>query len=332
MRRTLPPLATLRPFEAAARLGSFTAAADELALTQGAISLQIRNLESFLGKRLFDRLVRRVELTEDGRQYYAACLNALEEIERATRRMLAQRDHRILTVSCLPTLATMWLMPRLSAFSSAYPDIEVRVATSISAVDLRASDIDVALRVGKLPGRHYRRGLPTIDLVMTDRWDGIEADYLFDDVLVPVVAQKLLSQGAAIETARDLLKYTLIHTASRQNAWRDWLAAQGIENRSRKASAEYGHFFMALQAAQDCKGIAIVPRKLFETFAERPSGLVEAFQADIPSAGEYYMLTHDSRTDNAAVRKFRKWVLLMAQAGGRPGVPAPHASAKPMPA
>ena len=335
MRRTIPPLATLRPFEAAARLGSFTAAADELALTQGAVSLQIRNLESFLGKRLFERLVRRVELTEDGRQYYAACLTALDEIERATRRLLAQRDHRILTVSCLPTLATMWLMPRLGAFSSAYPDIEVRVATSISPVDLRASDIDVALRVGKLPGRHYPRGLPGIDLVMTERWDGIEADHLFDDVLVPVIARKLLGQGAAIATARDLLKYNLIHTASRQNAWRDWLATQGIKSRSGKVSAEYGHFFMALQAAQDCKGIAILPRKLFQTYAERATDLVVAFEADVPSAGEYYLLTHESRIDNAAVRKFRKWVLLMAQAEGpvRPEAASPaDASARPMPA
>lgn len=319
MRRTLPPLATLRPFEAAARLGSFTAAADELALTQGAVSLQIRNLESFLGKRLFERQVRRVELTEDGRQYYTACLNALEEIERATGRLLAQRDHRILTVSALPTLATLWLMPRLAAFSSAYPDIEVRVATSISPVDLRGSDIDVALRVGKLPGRHYRRGQPGIDLVMTDRWDGIEADFLFDDVLVPVIATKLLRQGARIGSAADLLKYSLIHTASRQNAWRDWLAAVGVEHRARKTSAEYGHFFMALQAAQDCKGIAIVPRKLFDTYRERASDLEVAFESDVKSAGEYYLLTHESRVENAAVRKFRKWVLLMAD-GDQPGL------------
>jgi len=170
--------------------------------------------------------------------------------------------------------------------------------------------------VGKLPGRHYRRGLPGIDLVMTERWDGIEADHLFDDVLVPVIARKLLGQGAAIATAHDLLKYSLVHTASRQNAWRDWLATQGIEHRSREVSAEYGHFFIALQAAQDCKGIAILPRKLFETYAERATDLVVAFEADVPSAGEYYMLTHESRIDNAAVRKFRKWVLLMAQAEG----------------
>lgn len=314
MRRTLPPLATLRPFEAAARLGSFTAAADELALTQGAVSLQIRNLERFLDKKLFERQVRRVELTEDGRQYYTACLRALDEIERVTRRMLAQRDHRILTVSALPTLATLWLMPKLGAFTSTYPDIEVRVATSIAPADLRGSDVDIALRVGRLPGRHYRRDLPGIDLVMTERWDGIEADHLFDDVLVPVIARKLLRQGAPIQTARDVLRYALIHMASRQNAWRDWLLAHGVTQASRKIAGEYGHFFIALQAAQDCKGIAIVPRKLFEMYSARASDLVIAFESDIPSAGAYYMLTHESRTDNPAVRMFRKWLLLMADA------------------
>lgn len=314
MRRTLPPLATLRPFEAAARLGSFTAAADELALTQGAVSLQIRNLERFLDKRLFERQVRRVELTEDGRQYYMACLRALDEIERATRRMLAQREHRILTVSAPPTLATLWLMPKLGAFTSAYPDIEVRVATSIAPADLRSSDVDIALRVGRLPGRHYKRHLPGIDLVMTERWDGIEADYLFDDVLVPVIARKLLRQGPPIHTPRDVLRYALIHMASRQNAWRDWLLAHDVTQGSRKIAGEYGHFFIALQAAQDCKGVAIVPRKLFEMYASRARDLVIAFESDIPSAGAYYMLTHESRTDNPAVRVFRKWLLLMADA------------------
>lgn len=324
MRRTLPPLATLRPFEAAARLGSFTAAADELALTQGAVSLQIRNLETFLEKRLFDRHVRRVELTEDGRQYYASCLRALDEIERATSRMMGRGGHKILTVSALPTLATFWLMPKLSAFTSAYPDIEVRIATSIAPVDLRASDVDIALRVGKLPGRHYRRGQPGIDLIMTERWDGVEADYLFDDVLVPVMADKLLKQGPAIACARDLLKYSLIHTASRQNAWRDWLMALDVPYQARRGWAEYGHFFMALQAAQECKGIAIVPQKLFAMYGAHASGLVIPFHAEVPSAGEYYMLTHESRVDSPAVQRFRKWLLLMADAE-RDVRPASHA-------
>lgn len=314
MRRTLPPLATLRPFEAAARLGSFTAAAEELALTQGAVSLQIRNLEAFLEKRLFERQVRKVALTEDGRQYYAACVRALDELERATSRMMARGTHKILTISSLPTLASAWLMPKLSAFTSAYPDIEVRIATSIAPVDLRGSDVDIALRVGKLPGRHYARGLPGIDLIMTERWDGVEADYLFDDVLVPVISQKLLKQGAPINHPKDLLKYSLIHTASRQNAWRDWLIAQGVTHHPRKAGAEYGHFFMALQAAQECKGIAIIPERLLTLYNPRASGLVVPLRADIASAGEYYMLTHESRCDSPAVQRFRKWLLLMADA------------------
>ena len=106
MRRKIPPLTTLRPFEAAARLGSFTAAADELSITQGAVSLQVRNLETFLGKQLFLRKTRRVELTEEGRQFAVACQRALDELERVTRSLVAQREHSILTVSALPTLAT----------------------------------------------------------------------------------------------------------------------------------------------------------------------------------------------------------------------------------
>ena len=314
MRRTLPPLTTLRPFESAARLGSFSAAAEELALTQGAVSLQIRNLEDFLGRKLFERKVRKVVLTDDGREYYETCRRALEELERVTRRMQGQDGHTIVTVSALPTIATMWLMPKLSDFSSTYPDIEVRVVTSIAPVDLRGSDADIALRVGRLPGKHYPRGLPGIDLVMTEHWEGVVADYLFDDVLVPVISRKLLDQGARIEQPRDVLKYSLIHTASRRNAWRDWLRAHDVPEEKHRSPVEYGHFFMAAKAALDCKGIAIIPHKLFETYRHRSNDLIAPLAPDVPSAGEYYMLTHESRIDSPAIRILRKWILLMADA------------------
>ena len=314
MRRKIPPLTTLRPFEAAARLGSFTAAADELSITQGAVSLQVRNLETFLGKQLFLRKTRRVELTEEGRQFAVACQRALDELERVTRSLVAQREHSILTVSALPTLATVWLMPRLNAFAACHPDIEVRVATSISPVDLRGSDIDIAIRVGRLPGVHYEKNQPEIDLIMTEHWEGIVADYLFEDSLVPVISKDLLQSGPEIKVAADVLQYPLIHTASRHNAWRDWFSSHNIPFRSRETTTVYGHFFMALQAASEGKGIALVPNKLLDMYEQRSLNLCAPLPINLTSAGAYYMLIHESRLINPAVQKFRDWLLQTSEA------------------
>lgn len=315
MRRKIPPLTTLRPFEAAARLGSFTAAADELSITQGAVSLQVRNLEAFLGKQLFERKTRKVELTEEGRQFAGACQRALDELERVTRSLLALREHSILTVSSLPTLTTVWLMPKLNAFAALHPDIEVRVATSISPVDLRGTDIDIAIRVGRLPGIDYKKNQPSIDLIMTDYWEGVVADYLFEDTLVPVMSRKIIQEELPIKTPEDIKQYPLIHTASRQNAWRDWFASHGMPFKNRGGTAVYGHFFMALHAASEGKGIALVPNKLLDMYEQRSLDLCLPLPAHLTSAGAYYMLIHESRTANPAVQKFRSWMLENAQIG-----------------
>jgi LysR family glycine cleavage system transcriptional activator len=309
MRRRLPPLAAIRPFEAAARLGSFTAAAEELAVTQGAISLQIRNLEEFLDKKLFERKVRKIDLTEDGYQYFIACQRALDELDKATARITSRSTHEILTVSALPTLATLWLMPKLASFTSTYREIEVRIDASINPVDLHNGNIDIALRCGKLPGKHYRHNQPHIDLTMTERWDGIQADHLFDDKLLPVISTRLLGQGPKLEKPADLLKYTLVHTASRPGAWRDWLHSNGIALGRNVNALEYGHFFIALQAAHEAKGVAIVPEVLFSCAKDRMPDLVAPFAAEVLSAGEYYVLAHESKSERKAVRLFRKWLL-----------------------
>ncbi|MCD2514539.1 LysR substrate-binding domain-containing protein [Comamonas endophytica] len=314
MRRILPPLSAIRPFEAAARLGSFTAAAEEISLTQGAVSHQIRNLEHFLGKRLFERHVRRVELTEEGREFYAACSNALDELESATHAALASRAHQIINVSALPTLAMSWLMPRLAEFATACPGIEVRISTSIAPVDFKSSDIDVALRVGRVPGCNYEKGQPHIDLKMVASWDGVVADYLFDDILVPVIARGLLDNGPAIHKVEDLLQYPLIHTASRQHVWRDWLGSHGVLQPLLTSQAVYGHFFMSLQAAKAGQGIAIVPQKIAETQVGPGSDLVPVWQAGCPSAGSYYLLMRETALESEAIRSFREWVMSIAVA------------------
>jgi LysR family glycine cleavage system transcriptional activator len=306
-----PPLLALPAFEASARHLSFTKAADELFLTQGAISRQIRTLEDFLGQKLFDRYTRRVELTAAGAEYYLAIRQSLGDIENATRRAMGTRERQVITLSILPTLGNGWLMPRLATFSETYPHIDVRLVSSIEPVNFQSGEIDAAIRVGSLPGTPQKPGRPRIELEMVTNWKGVAAEYLFPDVLVPVMAKKLLAQGKPVTSAKDLLSYRLIHTASRKHAWPDWLAAHGVRLTSRTDSINFGHFFMGLRAAQNCKGVAIVPSVVFDHFNEG-SDLVCPLPADVESAGGYYLLTRDSAAQDPSVHIFCNWLLAEA--------------------
>ncbi|HEY0201023.1 MAG TPA: LysR substrate-binding domain-containing protein [Burkholderiaceae bacterium] len=305
----------LRAFEAAARHLSFTQAAVELFLTQGAISRQIRTLEDFLGQKMFERFTRRVELTEAGSEYYRAVQQALGDIEQATRRAMATRERKIITLSVMPTLGTGWLMPRLTGFSETYPDIDVRLVSSIEPVNFQAGDVDAAIRVGQLPGTAAKPGQPRIELEMVTSWKGLVAEHLFPDMLVPVVSRRLLAQGGPIRTADDLLSYRLIHNASRVHAWPDWLAAHGVVLTSRTQAIHYGHFFMALRAAQNCKGVAIAPSVVLQNFTEG-SDLVCPLPADVESAGGYYLLTREADRHDPSIHIFRNW--LLAEAANEP--------------
>jgi len=303
-----PPLLALRAFEASARHMSFTLAAAELFLTQGAISRQIRTLEDFLGQKMFNRYTRRIELTPAGEEYYRAVQQALGDIEAATRHIMQEHEHRVITVNVLPTFGIGWLMPRLGAFSETYPHIDVRLVSSIEPVNFQAGEVDVAIRVGQLPGAKYRAGQPRIELEMVKSWKGVSAEYLFPDVLVPLISRKLLSQGKEIRTVQDLLHYRLIHTASRKHAWPDWLAAHGVRLGSRGESLHFGHFFMGLRAAQNCKGVAIVPEIVLDSFGAG-ADLIRPFPPDIESAGSYYLLTAETGLKDRAIQVFRNWLL-----------------------
>lgn len=306
VRRILPPLNSLRAFEAAGRLLSFSSAARELRVTQGAISQQIKGLEQHLGLKLFVRLTRRIELTEAGRGYLQEIQTALDRLEEATRNTRPRGKHRTLTISVLPTLASSWLMPKLAGFTMSHPNIETRIVTSIEPVDLAAGEADVAIRVGPFPGKRYKRWQPKIDLEMVVNWRGIHAEYLFPDLLTPVCSPSLTSEDRPLHGPSDLHGYPLIHTASRRRAWPDWFHAQGLNPPAGGDSIEYGHFFMSVQAAHKGMGVAIAPRILLSGL--NPEGLISPFDIFIPSAGEYYLLTLDKRRDDSEIALFCAWL------------------------
>jgi len=306
MKRSLPPLLAVRAFDAAARHMSFSRAADELNVTQGAVSRQIKTLEEFLDQPLFVRLTRRIELTPYGQTFHAAVAAGLDTIERAAAQ--ARPAARVpLKISLPQSLASLWLMPRLSSFTEMYPHIDVRVFTSMHPADFAHEDIDVAIRLGRLPGKRYARNQPSIPHELVRDWQGVSAFYLWDEVLTPVLSQKLLSQSAPLRTPADLQHYKLLHVALRPDAWSDWFRTQGVAYRGNGAM-EFGHFFMALEAARRCSGVALAPT-LFIDHMESHQELVRPFPSTIKSAGEYYFLCREASANEQDVRLFRKWLL-----------------------
>ena len=304
--RHLPPLTALRAFEAAARHCSFTQAAEELGVTQGAVSRQIRGLEAFLALSLFRRFTRRLELTEAGRSYQAAAAAALDEIESATLRLKGGSRRRVVTISVLPTISSFWLMPRLAAFAQQVPDVELRIVTSIEPVDLQDGTADAAIRVGRLPGEAFAADQPRIEMQMVADWRGVRADFLFPDVLVPIGSAELLAAGRP-ETVAALRQFRLIHVTTRRYAWHDWLRAHRAEFDPERNALHFGHFFMAMDAARAGRGVAIVPTILLRHY-ESAGRIVRVFEPDVSSAGSYHLLIHESRSRDPALQRLRAWL------------------------
>jgi LysR family glycine cleavage system transcriptional activator len=305
MKRELPPLLALRAFEAAGRHLSFAKAAHELCVTPGAISRQIKILETFLGVPLFRRLTRNVELTEFGREYLAITSSALAQIAGATRRTLGQP--RELTISLLPSISTLWLFQRLGLFTRAYPEIRLHVSASLEPVCFKRDGVDAALRVGKVPGHSYSASGPQINFQMVDDWAGISVMHLWDDHVTPVCARSLLAQGRTIERPEDLRHFPLIHNAVRPDCWSAWLGAVSAPTVRGCSDLTVGHSFLAVLAARDGQGVACVPAIEVEGLEWRDE-LVCPLRESIRSAGAYYLLTPRESPRSAEVELFADWL------------------------
>lgn len=306
MQRCLPPLIAVRAFEVAGRRLSFSKAAEELNVTQGAISRQIKILEEHLKTPLFRRLTRRVELTPFGEMYLSAVATALDEIEQATIR--AHSSTKFLSVSILPTAATLWVLNHLTSFMRAYPNIRVKVSTSMDPVDFKKQDFDAAIRVGKLPGKRYGTAQPQINFRMVEDWSGIAAIRLWDDVITPVCSKALLAKGPPIRTPQDLRHYRLIHTTLRPDCWPAWFRAQKVPDVKGKEEIEFNHSFMAVQSVRENVGIAAVPTIEIDNLEWRDE-LVYPFKARVRSAGEYYLLCPEERAHQNEIQLFAKWLM-----------------------
>ncbi len=304
LRPTTPPLNALRAFEAAARLGSFARAAEELSVTAGAISQQVANLEASLGMSLFARNGPKLSLRDAGRAYLPSLRRALDEIEAATLDLVTHgAGDRKLVIGALHTLASSWLIPKLNRFQNEYPDIRpvietlaLNFATPERSPDLGGRQIDVGLYFGD------------------GRWTGMVCDKIFDEIQVVVAKPGYVTSDEKGDIAALAARYPrLVHT-TRPKAWHDWAQANGIAITGAPGPG-FEHFFMLIEAAKAGMGIALLPRVLID--GPLADGSLEIIsQASLKSDGAYYLITPESRMETPEVSAFRDWVLGLASESG----------------
>ncbi|SIR12554.1 transcriptional regulator, LysR family [Rhizobium sp. RU35A] len=289
MSEQLPSLSSLRAFEAAARHLSMTRAGEELHVTAGAVSLQVRELEANLGLALFERHPRRLELTAAGQDYATALRSAFRLIRQATDTVRAHARPDIVTLSCTTGFAVHWLMPRLDAFQAAHPAIDLRFGTTARLVDFRADSVALAVRHG------------------LGAYPGLISEKLVKDDLVVVASPERAARLGPEPAARQLSDETLIHDAGR-NDWRLWLEAEGaLDVDWRRGPVIAPDSNGAIETARAGLGFALV-RESFAAADLAAGRLVAPFRRSIASRFAYYLVYPPDALDRASVRTVRDWL------------------------
>ncbi|MCC5988082.1 MAG: LysR family transcriptional regulator [Pararhodobacter sp.] len=293
-RRLLPGMSALLAFDAVARTGSFSAAARDLDLTQGAVSRQVMVLEERLGAALIARGARRVRLTEAGAGYATKVRAALEMLGQGAMEALGKAPEKGLKLAILPTFGTRWLMPRIPGFVRRHPEITLQFATRIGHFDLAAEGIDAAIHSGRAD------------------WPGARLTLLMKESVLPVAAPALLQGG------RDWRDLPVLALASRPNAWAEWRAVRGAgratERRGGVAAPvpvmRFEQFATLAQAAAAGMGLALMPAFLIRP--ELESGALVALDEEVPSGSGYYFVEPEpapGARHKRAVALFRDWLL-----------------------
>ena len=284
MPRRLPPLSALRPFEAAARLESFSRAAEELHLTHGAISRQVRALEDHVGAELFTRHGKRVTLTASGRAFAERVRGALHEIQVAAEAVGSRRRENRLTVSVLPSFASRWLMPRLIHFMEAHPEIEVSVIATIALANFTTDEVDIGIRFGRGP------------------YPPLVCEPFLDDEWFPVASPKLKTP----KHPRDLLHMRLIRED--RDYWDEWFVAAGVQLEKPLAGGPYfNDATYSIQAAVRNEGIALARRSIIGEDLERGT-LKRLFRIAVQTNERYWFVSPRELNELPKVRAFRDWV------------------------
>jgi DNA-binding transcriptional LysR family regulator len=293
MSRPLPPLNALRAFESAARHLSFTRAADEMNVTQAAISHQVKALEERLGVQLFRRLPRRLLLTDEGQALLPDLRDAFSRMALAVERISARSAIGTLTVSSMTTIVMTWLVPRLPRFQAAHPEIDVRLMTTQRLVDFAREDIDVGIRFG------------------TGKWPGVKVERMFGEVLSPLCGRQFIDR---IKTPGDLRSLPLLRTTEEEE-WPIWFAAAGVEAIDVIRGPSFDSTRIAVQAATDGLGIVLGPPSLFadDIAAGR---LFQPFPLAVETGKSYWFVVPEAWADRPKVKAFHDWIFAEVERSG----------------
>ncbi|BCB71779.1 MULTISPECIES: LysR substrate-binding domain-containing protein [Halomonadaceae] len=288
-RRNLPSLTSLNCFEAAARHLSFTRAADELSLTQSAVSKQVSQLEVTLQHPLFRRVRKRLHLTPEGAVYLGEARKILAQVEMSTRYMQSYGvEADVLNIVTLPTFGARWLIPRLNGFRFKYPNINLNIANRTEPFDMQKERIEAAFFFG--------HGV----------WPRAECIKLLDEEVVPVCAPTAMEQ-TAVRDPLDLTDMVLLQVSTRPEGWHDWFEAQDLYTEHSYHGPRFDTFYMALRAARAGCGVALVPKFLAQEELDEGK-LVIPWQFSLKSQDAYYMAYPEHMVDVYKLRVFIEWI------------------------
>jgi LysR family glycine cleavage system transcriptional activator len=305
MRRTLPPLNPLRVFEAAARHIHFTRAAEELGITQSAVSRQISALEQWLDVKLFERRHSELLLTAAGSHYLEALRQAFDLISDSTVRVRSRSTQSKITLRSYATFALLWMIPRLTRFREQRPDIQVDLLTSVASIEVQREPADLIITYGIAEPQ------------------GVIAQRLFGDVIAPVCSPHLLKTAAPLTDRSDLRRFTLLHSRYRPDDWQDWIAhvKAGF---SADPGLVFGSSTLTYQAAKEGVGIAMGQLRLLE--AELASGaLVLPIDRPLERAAGYFLLHSKRAMHDERVTSLRDWIIEEARRTPFPALAVSHA-------
>ncbi|WP_460452308.1 transcriptional regulator GcvA [Alsobacter sp. SYSU BS001988] len=290
MARTLPPLNALRAFEATVRHGSLTRAADELSVTQGAVSRHVSQLEAWLDVKLLVRLRRGVEATPQGVAYAVAVRDAFDQLEAGTRRAMTKPNENRLRIKLPPTFAIRWFVPRLARFHARHREIDVQITTSHQPVDFSRDEADLCIHSGEEPPR------------------GAVVRRLFGEMLTPVASPGLLAAGGGLRDPGDLARHVLLCSMHRPDDWPAWLRAAGISEVDGNTGLKFENSALAYQAAIDELGVVMAQRAFIEDDL-RSGRLVAPLSLHVRTNSGYYLAYPEARAGSAAIKSFERWIV-----------------------
>jgi len=301
MRRDLPSFTSIRSFEAAARHLSFRCAAEELHVTQSAISHQVKALEDHLGVQLFLRGARKIALTDEGADYLDQLSLVLDQLAAVTDRIREKDVSGPLFVRATPAFAARWLVPRLTSFHEAYPRIELHISTSLEPADFAGDRVDIDIRYGQPES------------------PGLRVDPFLSSHRFPVASPDLLARRPSLRMPDDLRHFTLLHDEV-GDAWQQWLECAGASF-DPSPGPRFAHCDLTLGAAVEGQGIALAYGALAE--ADLGAGfLVKVFDISLPSKVIYSLVVPRTWTSRPKIAAFRRWLLGAALLSKAPSVAA----------